>query len=43
MFKQKLSNVTLIANSTPLPIDIVVMLSAYIGKVSGSNLGGIIR
>ena len=43
MSKLNLSNDTLIANSTLLPSDIVGMLSACIGKVSGSNLGGIIK
>jgi len=33
MFKVKLSNITQIANSPLLPNDIVVMLSACIGKV----------
>jgi hypothetical protein len=43
MSKMKLPDDTLIANSTLLPSDIVVMLSACIGKVSVSNLGGILK
>ena len=43
MSKLKLSNDTLMANSTLPPSDIVVKLSACIGKVSGSNLEGIIK